>query len=163
MFSALRESSPFYVLYKGEHPKLQIGQVQSVTQPMTKFGTVPAIGQYGLDTVVDVRVKINDEISEFKQLPSNLEIANFGSNNVVVSESRNAMLAEVESMIQKSQSVLESLDYHKNVLSSCEELKKELNPEWKKEKEREDKMISLESSIVQLKEMVSKALEQFKK
>ena len=162
MFSALRESSTFYVLYKGEKPKLQIGQVQSVSQPMTKFGTVPAIGQYGIDTVVDVKVKIKDDIVEFKQLPSNMEIANFGSNSIIVSESRTAMLSEIESMIKNSQSVLDSIDYHKTVLSVCEEIQKELSPELKREKEREDKILSLEDSISQLKEMVSKALEHIK-
>lgn len=165
MFSALRESSPFYILHKGEHPELQTGQVVSVSQPKTKYGTSPIIGQYGMETTVDVTVKVGDDTMDFKQLPSNLEIANFGTNGIVVSESRNAMLLEVESMLRNSKNIIDSMDYHKNVVAVCESMQKELNPQLKLELEREDKITNLESkiggmedSIMQLKDMISKAL-----
>ena len=48
---------------------------------------------------------------DFKQLPSGLSIANFG-NGVVVSESREAMNAEVESMCMTSKKVLDSAASH---------------------------------------------------
>lgn len=165
MFSALRESSPFYILRKGDKPELQTGQVVSVSQPKTKYGTTPMIGQYGIETTVDVTVKVNDETVDFKQLPSNLEIANFGNNGIVVSESRNAMLCEVEAMLRNSKSILDSMDYHKSVIEVCELMQKELNPQLRLELEREDKISNLESkiggmedSISQLKDMLYKAL-----
>ena len=43
---------------------------------------------------------------EFRQLPSNAQIANSG--NVVVSESKDAMMAEVEAMQKRSKDVLQS-------------------------------------------------------
>lgn len=166
MFSALRESSPFYILRKGEKPVLQEGQVQSVSEPKTKFGTQPFPGQYGMETVVDINVRIGDEVLEFKQLPSQLSIANFGTSNVVVSESRDAMLSEIEAMIRNSRSILDSVDYHQNIINSCEEIQRTLNPQLKKEKEQADKITTLETklggmedSLSQMKEMLLKALE----
>ena len=61
-----------------------------------------------METVVDVSVKVGDETMEFKQLPSNLSIANLGQN-VVVSENKDAMNAEVEAMLRNSRGILERL------------------------------------------------------
>ena len=93
MFQSLRQSNLFYILQKGETPALKVGQVVSVSNPQPKYGQyVPgqAFGQ-NMETVVDVTVKVGEETMEFKQLPANLSIANFGQNGVVVSESREAM------------------------------------------------------------------------
>ena len=88
MFQGLRPNSIFYVLDKGENPSLKIGQVVSVSNPQPKFPTYTP-GQFNpqpMETTVDVVVKLPNEQMEFKQLPSNMQIAN--SENLVVSESR---------------------------------------------------------------------------
>lgn len=165
MFSALRQSSLFYILEKGERPSLRVGQVQSVSSPVPKYG-VPAVpGQLGLETTVDVKVKVGDETLDFRQLPSALSIANFGGSGVVVSESREAMTAEVESMLRSSRDILGSVDYHEGVVEACEEMMRSLNPQLAREKEQEDKIMSIESkiggmesSISELKAMLSRAL-----
>ena len=73
MFSGLRTNSIFYVLDKNSEPKLQIGQVVSVSNPQPKFPTYQP-GQFSpqpMESVVDIRVKLPDGEMEFKQLPSN--------------------------------------------------------------------------------------------
>ena len=104
MFSGLRTNSIFYVLDKNSEPKLQIGQVVSVSNPQPKFPTYQP-GQFSpqpMESVVDIRVKLPDGEMEFKQLPSNGQIANSGS--LVVSESREAMSAEVDASAVASDS-----------------------------------------------------------
>ncbi len=78
MFSGLRTNSLFYILEKGEKPVLKVGQVSSVSNPSPKYGQYPTTPMFGqqMETVVDVSVKVGDETMEFKQLPSNLSIAN---------------------------------------------------------------------------------------
>lgn len=93
-----------YLLYpsKRGNPELKMGQVVSVSNLSLNMGSM-CLGQtYGqnMETVVDVSVKVGEETIDFKQLPANLSIANFGANGVVVSESREAMNAEVESHAQ---------------------------------------------------------------
>ena len=83
MFSGLRTNSIFYVLDKSNEPKLQIGQVVSVSNPQPKFPTYQP-GQFSpqpMESVVDVRVKLTDGEMDFKQLPSNGQIANSGSRS----------------------------------------------------------------------------------
>ena len=121
MFQGLRPNSIFYVLDKGENPSLKIGQVVSVSNPQPKFPTYTP-GQFNpqpMETTVDVVVKLPNEQMEFKQLPSNMQIAN--SENLVVSESREAMDAEVEAMYRHSKEIVESEPYHKKVMEECAE------------------------------------------
>lgn len=97
MFSALRQGSLFYILEKGESPKLKIGYVVSISSPQPKYN-VP----FNTDNTVDITVKVGDENQEFKQIPGSLSIANFGISNIVISESREEMNKEVEAMLRTS-------------------------------------------------------------
>lgn len=147
MFSGLRENSIFYVLDKSSEPKLTIGQVVSVSNPQPKFPSYQP-GQFNpqpMETTVDVKIKTPNGEAEFKQLPANGQIANSGS--VVVSESREAMSAEVEAMLRHSKEVLDSRDYHEKVVKSCEQIMGTLNPQIAKEKAQEQKITALESKV----------------
>ena len=167
MFSALRQSGTVYILTKGDTPALKTGVVQSVTSPVTKFGTQLMPGQFQQDTVIDLTVKVGDELLTFKPLPSASVIASSG--NMVVSESRDAMVAEVENMMRTSKEVLESVDYHRNALEACESIMCSLNPRLAEEKEQkvkietlERKIGGIEASLENMTEMLSKALKSSK-
>ena len=167
MFSALRQSGTVYILTKGDTPALKTGVVQSVSSPVTKFGTQLMPGQFQQDTVVDLTVKVGDELLTFKQIPSASVIATCGG--AVVSESRDAMVAEVENMMRTSKEVLESVDYHRNALEACESIMCSLNPRLAEEKEQkvkietlERKIGGIEASLENMTEMLSKALKSSK-
>jgi ribosome-associated translation inhibitor RaiA len=147
MFSALRQGSSFFILDKTNVPKLKIGSVVSVSQPMLKYNNTYVPGHNYTETVVDVVVKVNEEELKFEKLPSNLSIANFGQSGIVVSESKEAMNGEVESMLRNSKNIIESVPYHKDVLIACDEMMKELNPQLAKEKEQEQKIAMLENRM----------------
>ena len=94
MFNSLRQGSPFFILEKVDEPKLKIGSVVSVSQPTPKYNNTFIPNQQFGEMTVDVVVKVGEEEIKFEKLPSNLSIANFGANGVVVSESKEAMNSE---------------------------------------------------------------------
>ncbi len=146
MFSGLRQNSLFYVLDKGENPTLRIGQVVSVSNPQTKYPSFNnGFTPQPMESVVDVKVKIGDEEVDFKQLPANGQIAN--DKSLVVSESKDAMSAEVDAMLRTSRAILESVDYHEKVVKSCEGMLLQLNPQIAKEKEQAEKISKLEGKV----------------
>lgn len=145
MFSALRQGSLFYILDKSDNPTLKVGNVVSVSQPTPKYGNQYSIGQP--ETVVDVSVKVGEDVIKFEKLPSVLSIANFGQNGIVVSESKDAMNAEVEAMLRTSRGIIESIPYHEKVVQSCDVMLRELNPQFAKEKEQEEKIGMLEQKM----------------
>ncbi len=150
MFSALRQGSLLYILEKGENPNIKIGQVEGVTQPRfapgTGFGT----------TVVDITVKVDNENKDFIGVPSGTSVHGYG--NVVISESREAMVQEVNAMLRTSKSALESIDYHRKVIDACEDMLKQIDPEYAKQQERDDTIDSLKDEVGSLKEDVNKIL-----
>lgn len=155
MFQGLRTNSIFYVLDKSKEPVLKIGQVISVSNPQPKFPVYQA-GQFNpqpMETTVDVKVKMPNEEVEFKQLPANGQIANDG--NLVVSESREAMMAEVEAMLRHSKEVIDSQSYHKKVVTNCEQIMDTLNPRIAKEKAQEQKISQLESKVCGMESTLS--------
>lgn len=157
MFQGLRTNSLFYVLDKGENPNLRVGQVVSVSNPQTKY---PAFNNgftpQPMETVVDVRVKLDDEEVDFKQLPANGQIAN--DKNLVVSDNKDAMSAEVDAMLRQSKAILESVDYHKLVVDSCEGMLQQLNPQIAKEKEQTEKINKLEGKVSGIEGKIDKMM-----
>ena len=161
MFSTLRQNSPIYVLDKKDSPVLKKGIIETVSPQRSRTGSF-----YGqpMDMIVDIRVNIDGTSQEFKNIPANLSIANDG--NIVISETKEAMSTEVDSMLLISKQILESVDYHKDVIEKCEQILKDLNPQFAKDKFQEEKINSLESRIGgventlgDIKDMLSKVLD----
>lgn len=160
MFSTLRQNSPLYVLDKKDSPVLKKGIIETVSPQRSRTGSF-----YGqpLDMVVDITVNIDGISQEFKNIPANLCIANDG--NIVISETKEAMSTEVDSMLSISKQILESVNYHEQVIVSCEQILKDLNPQFAKDKLQEEKINSLEtrmggveSNLSDIKDMLSKVL-----
>ena len=161
MFSTLRQNSPIYVLDKKDSPVLKKGIIETVSPQRSRTGSF-----YGqpMDMIVDIRVNIDGTSQEFKNIPASLSIANDG--NIVISETKEAMSTEVDSMLSISKQILESVDYHKDVIEKCEQILKDLNPQFAKDKFQEEKINSLESRIGgventlgDIKDMLSKVLD----
>lgn len=155
MFSGVRQNNLFYILEKENEPKLKIGQVVSVSNPQPVFGQ-----PYGqtTDNYVDITVKVDGETMEFKKLPSSASIADSGKDGVVVSDNKEVMNNEVESMLQSSQSILDRVDYHKKVVENCNQILRVLNPRLAKEKERDDDISNLKNKIGGLEDKMDKIL-----
>ena len=156
MFQGIRQGNLFYILEKGDELKLRIGQVVGVSNPQPKYGqfNTQAFGQP--EMTVDVRVKVDDETMDFKQLNANASIANSG--NVVVSDSKEAMSAEVEGLLRTSKGILDSIPYHEKVIVSCDAILRDLNPTFKKEKEQEEKMTMLEGEVMGIKDTLGEMM-----
>lgn len=151
MFSAVRQGNLFYVLSKGERPSVRIGQVESVSNPVPKYPTFNPSTPYNAqpEMLVDVKVKCDGETMDFQKLPANGEVYSYP--NAVVSDKKEAIISEVETMLQTSKQIVDSVNYHESVISSCDNILKELNPQFAKEKQQEEKIGALEDQVKGLK------------
>lgn len=139
MFSALRQGSVLYILEKGENPSLKIGQIISITQP--NYNNNFLINSQS----VDINVKVDDQTMEFKNVPSSQSVSSY--NNVIISETKELMSNEVDNLLQNSKSIVSSVDYHTNIINSCEEILKQLNPRFAKEKAFDEDISNLKNKI----------------
>lgn len=145
MFQSLRPNNVIYILYK-DKGKLETGSVVSVSTPTPKYPVPPMFGQ-PQEMVVDLVVKINNQDVTYQKLPATLEIADFGSNNIVISDSRDAMNAEISSLKQKSYAILNSIEFHKEVIASCDRMLSEINPEFAEKQQQQSEINSLKEQM----------------
>lgn len=112
----------------------------------------PPIGQMPtMEMVVDVTVNINGQNTNFQNLPAGMEIADFGQNgNIVISCSRDAMNNEVAMMKQKSIELLNSVEYHQNVIASCDKMLNMLNPEFAAKQQQDKEITDLKGQMAEM-------------
>lgn len=133
---SLTNGSPFYVLKKGECPKLEVGIVKSKSNPRPQYQTSTPSLMNGMNfqQVVDLTVTINGNDRVINNIPLNVEIAAMG--NETFSGSREAMLQAVDSMLQTSKKALEQIPWHKNTIVESEKMLEVLNPRYAEEKKQ---------------------------
>lgn len=139
MFQNLRTGSVVYVLQKDEPPKLNKTTVSNITSS-TGFNNY-------LPQTIDIQVKIDDTLVDFKQLPGQLSVANYDNGKTIISDSKDIITQEVNNMINNSQQIINSIPYHQSVLETGEQILRQLNPELAKQKDQEEKINNLESKI----------------
>ena len=150
MFSALRQGSVVYILEKGENPVLKVGQVVSITQPNYSSNFLMN------GATIDINVKVNNQNMDFKNVPASQSIVNY--NNAVITETKELMSNEVDNMLQSSRSIVDSVAYHNNIVTSCESILKELNPRFAKEKERDEDINNLKNKMGGIESKMDKIL-----
>ena len=142
MFQSVRPNSPIYVFHKGDNPRLETGYVVNQPIPKPKYQMPNAFGQ-PQELVVDLVIKLNDITVNMNAIPAQLDIADSYSNgeNLVISDSRDAMNSEILSLKQKSIDIINSVPYHKNLIVTYDKLLSDFNPEMA-EKQAQQKEIS---------------------
>ena len=150
MFSALRQGSVVYILEKGENPVLKVGQVVSITQPNYSSNFLMN------GATIDINVKVNNQNMDFKNVPASQSVVNY--NNAVITETKELMSNEVDNMLQSSRSIVDSVAYHNNIITSCESILKELNPRFAKEKERDEDINNLKDRMGGIESKMDKIL-----
>lgn len=150
MFSALRQGSVVYILEKGENPVLKVGQVVSITQPNYSNNFLMN------GSTIDINIKVNNQNMDFKNVPSSQSVANY--NNAIITETKELMSNEVDNMLQSSRSIVDSVAYHNNIITSCESILKELNPRFAKEKERDEDINNLKDKMGGIESKMDKIL-----
>lgn len=132
MFSALSQGSPVYLLDKTSAPEYKVGEVIGVSQPNY-------LGQ------IDLKLKVNSSTQEFSKIPGINSIITYNNGRIVISETKQGIQNEVEGILQNSKQILENIDVYKQNIVECEEILKKLNPQFAKDKERDDRLSSLEN------------------
>lgn len=157
MFQSLRPNNQLYILRK-EKPSLEIGSVISVSMPVPKYQMQPTFGQ-PQEMVVDIVAKVNNQDITYQKIPATLDIADFGTGGIVLSDSREAMNSEVLSLKKKSADIIDSVDYHKEVISNCEAILSDLNPEFAEKQEQKKELDSLKLQMQEMSKNISSLME----
>jgi hypothetical protein len=163
MFQSVRPNSPIYVLHKGDNIRLETGYVVNQPIPKPKYQIPHTFGQ-PQEMIVDLVVKLNDLTVNYNSLPAQSDISDSFSNgeNIVISDSRDAMNAEIMSAKQKSLDIINSIDYHKSLISQYDKLLSDFNPEMAEKQAQQKEIASLKSQINEMSKNMALLIEQLK-
>lgn len=157
MFQSLRINNPVYIFHKGNTPYLEVGYITQVSVPKPKYQIPPTFGATQ-ELVVDITAKVNNQITNYNGLPAQLDVADSFSNgeSIVISDNKEAMNAEILSLKQKSIEIVDSIEFHKNLIENCDKLLSELNPEYA---EKQAQRVEIDELKIQMSQMSKSMLD----
>lgn len=149
MFSNLSKGSILHGLDTKED-KYFTASIENVSLPFPKyrnntFGQLP-------EMVVDIVALIGGERREFKQVPSNSTIADFGPNTIVLADSKDSLANYVRSLRQISQTAVDNYPMHKEKIPKYDKILSEIEPGNVNEsvvKELREQVGSLQSQLAE--------------
>ena len=160
MFQSVRPNSQIYIFHKGDNPRLETGLVAS--QPITrpKYQVPPTFGQ-PQEMVVDLVVKINNQNINYSSLPAQADVADSFSNgeSITISDSREAMNAELLSIKQKSLDAINNIGFHQNLVNTCDKILSELNPEFAEKQAQKQEIDSLKKQMSDMSKNIGDLME----
>lgn len=151
MFTNLSQNSILYILETKDRPKLSTGTVFSVSLPRPKYAT---FGQ-SFETVMDITADVRGERREFKGIPCNSSIANFGPDAFVLADSRESMNSHVSTAYHNNMNIVNGFDKIKSDAEAYLEIMEELNPSLRSDKEKDKAIQSLQTQLSELKDMIA--------
>ena len=159
MFQSIRPNSQIYVLHKGESPFLETGYVVNQPMPRAKYPLTATFGTQP-EMVVDITVKIGEKTVNYTGIPAKDEIADFtdGGESIVISYNKDAMNSEILSLKQKSTDIINSVDYHRGIVESCDKILSEFNPEFAEKKAQQNEINNLRTQMSEIRSMIERLI-----
>ena len=154
MFSALSQGSPIYLLDKTSSLDYKVGEIIGVTYPKI---------YNNLGNTVDLKVKIDGQVQEFNSIPSINNIVSYNGGKIIISESKQGIQTEVENILQNSKQILNNIDTYKQNIFNCENILKQLSPQFAVDKERDERLSNLENRFDGVESKLDKIFEIIKK
>ena len=155
MFSGLTQGSLIYILDKAKGLKYNVGEVVGITQP--KFGTTNFNPTHpNTQTFVDIKLKIDNVVNDFNSIPSTNSLVTYNNGSLVLSETKQGLQNEVESIIQTRKQALDNVEQYKQDIVDGENILKELNPQFAKDKARDDQISTLNDKVTNMEDTLNK-------
>jgi hypothetical protein len=160
MFKNLKVNDALYVIDKSGVPSLKIGQVVSVGKPMPAAPVQTPGLMLGMNQQfqITIRAKIDGQEGDFNQLLTTESVHDYG--NMLITDNRESLLSEIDKIRMKSQGELDRHNINEQTVVACEEMSKTLNPEYAKEKERDEAISNLGGRLDNIESMLSRFMEQ---
>ena len=150
MFSALNQGSLVYILDKTDGVKFKIGEIVGTT--------VPQFAVDGSGMVMKLSIKINGNVAEYNNVPSAATIVSYNNGKFIIAETKQSIQSEVESTLHNANNIIEHIEDYKSQITQCENVLKELNPQYAKDKARDEEIANIKSEVAGMKTNIDKIL-----
>ncbi len=157
LFKDLKTGYQVYILHKGEDIRVDVGKVTAVSPP--RFPQAQGNFQ-AMQMVVDVTIEENGA-SKTYTTPDSLSVT-YAGNELVIATEREGILREIETIKSHNEDELSKIAARRAVVAKCEKILTEWNPLFKEKRENEERFAKLETSMTDLKSMLSGLIKELK-
>lgn len=126
MFSNLSKGNVLYGLDRKDKIKVFTGTVERITPVYSTaqnnmFGQIPELR-------LDIVATINGEQKEFKQVPSNSAIADFGDKTFMIADNKESLYNGIKELLKVSENIVKSAPYHETLIPQYKDAMNEVIP-----------------------------------
>lgn len=152
MFQNLRTNSQIYVLYKTVgSPKIDIGTV--VTAAKTQFNplTMPvSFNPTKPDDTLTITVNVAGQEMVLPGVPYMSDVMDYPSKGLFVTDSKDALNAELNSFKAASVEHINSVPVHEENIKAIDKLLKDLNPDYAEIQQQKEDILELKGQVSQI-------------
>lgn len=152
MFGSLQQGSLIYILDKTDGVKLKTGEIMYTGNVKPMLSNIPN------QTCIDIRVNIDGTTIDYNSIPSSNSIVSYSNGSIILSETKQGLQSEVESIIHTSQQALDNIERYKKNIEQCETILIDLCPQFAKDKERDTRLTNLEQRFDGVSDKIDKIL-----
>jgi hypothetical protein len=105
--------------------------------------------------MVDLSIEVDGKTETYPRIPINSSIAEFPDKGVILSETRDGIVNEINVIRNASQTAIDQVDLHKRIIASCEQLLLDLNPQLRHEQEQAGKIARLEEQLAGMSDQIA--------
>ena len=157
MFSVVNKGALILVLDKrGEDPVLRQGTVVDAVKMQPQLNQMGIPTDYSMKLVLDVG---GGDTMELTDLPGSQNTFTYPDGKVTVTESHDAMLGIITSLKKQSDDVVSGYDRHKHLSTVYNEMLMDMNPEYRKNEQRDRELQQLKTDMTEIKGMFRQLLE----
>jgi len=155
MLSNLRPGTPVYVVFKNG-PRVATAKVaQLSSQYPPQFSFQMPQGGANLSPMFDLTLEMDGKTELFQRIPTNTSIAEFPEKGIILSETRDGVINEISAMRSQAASELDKRGFYEQMVSSCDAILLELNPELKRDREQAGKIAKLEEQLAGMSDQLA--------
>ena len=148
LFKDLKIGYPVYIFHKDGEKRITQGKVTAISP--SRLPQTPSLQTMQL--VVDVTIDDGGS-SRTYAIPDNTSVTY--TNGLVLSTDREGVIREVEILRNQCAEELAKIEEYRKSVSECEKILTEWNPVFREKRETEERFSKLETSMSDLKSMMS--------
>lgn len=157
MFSALNQGSLVHILDKTNGLKYKVGEVIGVTQP-NGLGGMFSSNFNNSSSTITLKVKVEGEVRDYPDIPSSNSTMSYNNNKIIICETKQGLQMEVENILQNRKHIVANIAIYEQDIIDCENILKDLSPQFAVDKERDAKIEGLNQKVVNMEDKLDKIL-----
>ena len=115
------------------------------------------MGQMGanMSPMFDLTLELDGKTELFQRIPVNTSVAEFPEKGIILSETRDGVINEVNAIRGNAVSELDKRQFYEQTVSNCDQILLDINPDLKREQEQAGKIARLEQQLAGMSDQIA--------